>query len=174
MRHSCLTVFVLTLLCFVFETPRAVAQSFNNTTTHAIYTEVGGQGILFSINYDSRLTSRVDGLGFRVGVGYGVSSTPCYVSFPVGLNYLLGHGGNYFELGAGATYINLTSVVPGSGVGFANKTWNSDQHFLCASTVIGYRRQPGDGHLSVRAGFAPLFGGGAAMLLPYLSLGYCF
>jgi hypothetical protein len=174
MRNPCLTAFVLTICCFIAGPPCAEAQGFNNTSTHAIYTEVGGQGAFFSVNYDSRLTSRVDGLGFRVGVGYGVSSTPCYVSFPVGLNWLAGSGGNYFEFGAGATYINLTSVVPGSGVGFANKTWNSDQHFLCASTVIGYRRQPGDGHLSVRTGLAPLFGGGAVMLLPYLSLGWCF
>ena len=58
MRNLYLTAFILAICCFIAGLPRAAAQGFNNTNTNAIYAEVGGQGVFFSVNYDARLTSR--------------------------------------------------------------------------------------------------------------------
>ena len=140
---------------------------------NAFYGEVGGQGIFFSLNYDRRITYTTSGFGFRVGVGYDVSIDPTYMSIPVGVYYMVGGEGNFFEAGAGATYVNITNVPPGQKVDFANKNWTGDQKFLFGTLNIGYRHQPKESHLNFRAGLTPMFGR-TVMLIPYLSVGYNF
>jgi hypothetical protein len=156
-------------LLFLF-LPRAGAQTYLN----AAYAEVGGQGILFSLNYDVRLNHTVAGPGLRVGLGYGVSTDPSYFSVPVGVNWLFGnYRGHYLELGAGMTYVSISNVAPGDSISFANKEWHGDQRLFLATTVIGYRYQPEVSHFHFRAGFSPQFGK-AVWMIPYLSVGYAF
>lgn len=65
-----------------------------------IYMEFLGNGILIhSLNYDQRLTSSVDGLGFRVGVSI-IYGRPSNFTFPIMLNYLVGEK-HQLEIGAG-------------------------------------------------------------------------
>jgi hypothetical protein len=75
-------------------------------TAKSVYGELGGNGLVFSGNYDMRFKGN-SGLGFRTGIGLGVSIGVTAVTFPLGLNYLIGNGPHYFELGMGATYANL-------------------------------------------------------------------
>src|ERR1700743_1771229 len=162
MRKFYLNLLLLTLLGL---SDRALAQKT------AVYCEVGGQGIFFSMNYDRRITYTTSGFGVRVGLGYDVSFDPTYMSIPVGLYYMAGDGGNFFEAGVGATYVSITNVPPGGKVDFANKDWNGDQKFLFGTLNIGYRHQPKESHLNFRTGLTPMFGR-TVMLIPYLSVGY--
>jgi hypothetical protein len=78
------------------------------TGNKAVYGELGGNGLLFSANYDMRFTNKENGLGFRAGVGLGASIGVTLVTFPLGLNYLVGEGPHHLELGMGATYVSAT------------------------------------------------------------------
>lgn len=42
----------------------------------AIYTELGGAGLVLSLNYDTRLTKKEGGLGMRGGIGYSFRPIP--------------------------------------------------------------------------------------------------
>lgn len=148
-------------------TQRAIAQKT------AFYGEVGGQGVFFSFNYDRRITYTTSGFGVKAGIGYDVSIDPTFWSIPVGAYYMVGDDGNFFEMGAGATYVRITNVPPGQKADFGNKTWDGDQRFLFGTLDLGYRHQPRVGHLNFRAGLTPMFGP-MVMLLPYLSVGYNF
>lgn len=78
---------------------------------NALYLEVGGPGI-FSLNYDRRFIASDDGPGIRLGIGPAVEisryiashSIPFSLRMPVGVNYLLGKNGNYFELEMGYSF----------------------------------------------------------------------
>src|SRR5258708_2533047 len=86
----------------------------------SVYVELGGNGIAFSANFDSRFTKNENGFGFRVGIGIvpaldiGFASTSAILTIPVGVNYLVGKAPNYFEGGIGATYASGSLSVFGS------------------------------------------------------------
>jgi hypothetical protein len=141
---------------------------------HAIYSELGGPGMLLSLNYDTRFSGHEAGWGIRAGIGTNFGSSPSFISIPLGLNYLAGDEGNYFEAGAGFTYVDIDNVVPGQRFSLFNKDYDHGSHLLFANAVFGYRRQPEHGGLNLRAGFSPYFGGGSGGLIPYFSLGFNF
>ena len=82
-----------------------------NRTAKAIYVEGFGSGVGLSINFDARFKpGRLDGLGFRAGVGglsasgiadNGSPATIGIVTLPVLLNYVVGNSRAAFEAGAG-------------------------------------------------------------------------
>jgi len=132
-----------------------------------VYVEILGQGLLFSANYDTRFSNKRNGLGGRIGFGGIGGSGDSFISIPVSLNYLLGNGKNFFEIGLGATYASLST--------------NDDFFFGDGgSNVIGtmafmYRLQPEKTGFSFRGGITPIFSSDG--FVPYyfgLSLGYTF
>ena len=147
------------------------AVSFGQNPAKIIYAELGGPGIA-SINYDMRIMKKQDGLGFRVGVGgfsYSDNFSGDHISLltvPVGLNYLLGKDGkNFFELGAGFTYLH-TNDPTGSGNAF-----NGSFGIL----TLGYRLAPARGGFVFKAAITPIFGNG--FFIPYyagVGFGYKF
>jgi len=141
----------------------------------SLFVELGGPGIA-SVNYDMRFQKKEDGLGFRVGVGgfsvrsdYGYESVKTgMLTVPVGINYLLGRDKkNYFEIGAGFTYVNLTEK---------SDAFEDDQFSTSFGHLhFGYRLQPEKGGFTFRAGITPVFNGNG--FIPYyasLSFGYKF
>jgi hypothetical protein len=136
-----------------------------------VFVEIAGQGLLFSANYDTRFGNRRDGLGGRAGVGYIAADGASLATFPLSLNYLLGKGKNFFEIGLGATFASAKS----DGFWF-----NDDDEEVSGSGTIGtmsfaYRLQPVDSGFSFRGGFTPIFT--KDFFIPYyfgLSLGYTF
>ena len=130
------------------------------------FTELGGPGILFSANLDSRFKPG-DGRGWgaRAGLGftlvdeqsptgpggqYSGYRTRSVATIPVGINYLFGKTGspNMFEVGAGVTVLSRKSSI---------LSYNDDRegNFLGHFEFM-YRRQPSDGGFSWRIGFTPL------------------
>ena len=82
----------------------------------AVYGEFGGNGLVFSANYDMRFGKGEGGLGFRAGVGFATGGDVTVFTFPVGLNYLTGKGAHHMELGMGVTPITATiSLFDDSG-----------------------------------------------------------
>lgn len=78
---------------------------------HSLSLELFGAHNTIGINYDRRFKGN-DGLGFRVGLGYGYSESSSFligsynihgVSAPLEINYLFGKGRHHLELGFGAS-----------------------------------------------------------------------
>ena len=142
-----------------------------NSVLHAqaaksAYVEIGGPG-LASINFDTRFSNREDGIGGRIGVGGFNVDNVGLLTVPVGLNYLIGKDNrNYFEMGAGFTYVHLSE-----------NTYHEKETFdgSFGHLTFGYRLQPANGGFTFRAAIVPIFGKGG--FVPYyagISFGYKF
>jgi hypothetical protein len=140
--------------------------TYGQTAAKAVYAEIGGPGLL-SANFDMRFASKENGAGFRIGVGaFSVNSTSV-VTVPLGLNYLIGKDKrNYFEVGAGFTYLNVKE-----------KSTQSSKNFKSSfgDVTLGYRLAPAKGGFFFKAEITPVFGDG--FFIPYfggLGFGYKF
>lgn len=133
-----------------------------------VFVEVGGQGLLFTANYDTRFGNRRDGIGGRVGIGYISIDGNNATTVPLSLNYLLGKGNKFFEIGLGATVLATS--------GDENSFFFEDNNSNVIGTMsFSYRLQPVDGGFSFRVGLTPVFN--QDFFVPYyggLSLGYTF
>lgn len=150
------------ILCCMFTSLITNAQK----AAMSVYGELGGPG-LASVNFDTRFQKTNGGLGGRIGVG-GIAIDQSSILFiPVGINYLAGKDDkNFFELGAGFTYVNAKDKES-----LTSESFESSFGHLW----IGYRLQPKDGGVTFRAGINPVFGNG--FFIPYyagLSIGYKF
>lgn len=162
------------------------AVSNEREAKNAIYLDLLGPGLLYSINYDRVL---VDDLSARIGFSYfgvGASATDStgtttasaefsYWAIPLTVSYLgIGSDTHMLEVGGGGAIVNFS----GSGL-----LESDDQEVGAGASVttgaltalVGYRRQPADGGFVFRVGLSPMmaFEGG---FLPwgYLSLGAAF
>lgn len=154
-------------------------------TVKQFYTEMGGPGIIFSADFDTRfIKSKQTGLGMRIGLGFTFKDNEEYIddngytqyrfrtigTIPVGINYLFGKetSPHTFEAGAGITI--LTSSV---------EMLNYEGHQK-AGNIMGffsfmYRRQPINSGFTWRIGFTPLINT-AGDLVPFgaAGIGYSF
>lgn len=137
----------------------------------AVYAELGGPGIM-SANFDTRFTKNEDGIGGRIGVGGFVINDDydgrlSLLTIPVGVNYLIGKDGkNYFEVGAGYTYVNI-----GARSGDDNGTFESS----FGNLTLGYRLAPSTGGFLFKAQITPIFNKNG--FIPYyggIGFGYKF
>lgn len=131
-----------------------------------IYIELGAQGLLLTANYDTRFSNKRNGLGGRIGFGGIGGSGAGLITVPISLNYLLGNGKNFFEIGLGATYAHLSA---------------HDDYFFGdgGSTVVGtmafmYRLQPIVSGFTFRGGLTPVFSSSGFFPFYGISLGYTF
>jgi hypothetical protein len=133
-----------------------------------IFVELGGQGVLFTANYDSRFSNKRDGLGGRVGLGYISEGGYRATTVPVSLNYLLGKDKHFFEIGLGTTLFI-------TGENNESFTFNDSNSAFVGTMSFSYRLQPIDHGFSFRAGLTPIFN--KDFFIPYyagLSIGYSF
>src|SRR5262245_32793587 len=139
----------------------------------SIFLEAGGAGLSYSFNYDRRWKGD-KGFGIRGGLSY-ISREDDVKMFsaPIQVNYLMGKGVNFFELGAGVTYFYLDDYLYCSGLPGCS---SDESEFLLpvktkgdvmATFTFGFRHQPKNGimyRLAItpvanRSGFWPLFAG---------------
>ncbi len=134
----------------------------------SVFAEIGGPG-LASINYDTRFTKQNGGIGGRIGIGGFSIDGASLLTVPMALNYLLSKDNrNFFELGAGFTYLHISDRNSGS---YNDDTFDASFGHL----NIGYRLQPADGGFQFRAAITPIFNSDG--FVPYyasLSFGYKF
>jgi hypothetical protein len=140
-KRFAFTVLLLTIFCKPCHA-QVAAQN--------LFIEIGGPGLLFSANYDTRLTAHRGGIGIRAGLGYfGVDNTSL-LSVPLQVNYLLGEEKQYFEIGLGATYASLRTSSDNFLFG------NAPGQFIGTAT-FGYRFQPLNSGFNFRANIDPVF-----------------
>jgi hypothetical protein len=150
-----------------------------NVQGRVFYAELGGPGVVSSINFDSRVKAgQRRGLGYRAGVGFGLqileqddytTQVRTFYTIPVGLNYVLGkeNSAHTFEVGAGTSF--LTRKV--SLYYYSVKT---PGHFIGHLSFM-YRIVPVDGGFSFRTGFTPIIGtSGDLFPMVAVSFGYSF
>ena len=145
-----------------------------------VYTELGGPGVIMSVNFDSRFDSKSQlGAGVRTGIGFGYKyiysdidyneRTRTYYSIPLCLNYVFGKPDNAhtFEIGGGVTLLTrkislycYDSEKPGNLIGHLS--------FM-------YRHVPLDGGFSFRIGLTPIVGtSGDLVPMGAIGFGYAF
>lgn len=165
----------------VFTTTNLFGQNadsiFETNPMNVIYLELGGNSILYGINYERALTS----LGkqtFATSLGYGFSSSRLgafnEVVIPFEVKLITGIGKkNHFEYGLGATYYYDTdrpdNVVNGVAV-------PQPKHRMVNFVRIGYRYTSHQGFL-FRIGLTPLISSKSEPMVNLwggISLGYCF
>ncbi len=171
---------------FVFsqDNKRAQSQSIGKSS---FFAELGGPGILFSANYDTRFKQSRLGFGGRVGIGFVTAYDDYYdpatgqyyggdeqtaVTFPVQLNYIFGkeNSPHTFEVGGGLTYVSKKLNI----MNFDAYDREDHRTQLFGTFCFMYRRQPVNGGFSWRIGFTPLVGGDNIQLFGGASVGYNF
>jgi hypothetical protein len=146
------------------EAPRTVTPAADavEPPTNAVYLELLGPGLFYTINYEHRFWR----IAARVGFSYLPDGSGSLFSTPLSLTYLAGSNSPYgaFEIGVGAAIIRLSnnSDVLGLREGFA-----------IPMLIIGGRRQSRDGRFLLRGGFSPIIGN-IFLPLPYLAVGLTF
>ncbi len=160
------------ILCAFFQNSFAQNSFTQNSASmpraQNVFVELFGPGLVISANYDTRFGQRRDGLGGRVGVGFLAESGNSILTLPVQVNYLLGKKSKYFEVGLGATFIN----IGGNDRGYLSL---DDVTGTIGTMTFGYRYQPEDGGFHFRAAITPIFNSSA--FLPYfagIGFGYTF
>lgn len=112
--------------------------------TQAVYFELLGNGLLYTVNYeviiDGKVTARFGGMCFP-----GAQPT-CPVA-PMMIGYLLGYGANKLELGLGGVWIYNTPM----------RGWTVGQ-----TATVAWRYQPEEEGFMWKIGWTPLLGVGPA------------
>lgn len=147
----------------------------------AVFTEIYGAGVnLASINFDSRFKKAHGGLGWRAGISYSNLSDVSLLTIPVGLNYLLGKNGKYFEVGVGATAMFSSTIRLNLFSSSSSDSYEKGKKSHITGTLtLGYRSQPVKGGFLFGVGITPIFGSADGEiyffpLIPYVKLGYTF
>ncbi len=127
MRKPILLHLKLTLVFFALHYGAAIAQA--DFKKNDIYIEAGGNGLIYSLNYERQLL-RKPGLGFRAGAGW--IPNLC-LAIPLGVNYLFNlKQNNFIEAGAGVTFFK-------SYMSLKANSWLKDADVVFTPSV-GFRR----------------------------------
>ena len=147
-----------------------VFSSLQAQRSSVIYAEGLGNGLIYSVNFDTRILNRPDGPGFRLGGNVLKVGGGDFVTFiPMQVNYVFGTK-HALEVGAGMTY----SFQKGNSAPAEN--------YLFANASVMYRYQAPAG-FNFRIGWAPIFAPEEAgslfstklfWLFPGVSVGYRF
>jgi hypothetical protein len=137
--------------------------------TKIVFFEVGGAGLALTLNYDARIGHKVNGWGFRAGAGYYADGYGNSVTtVPLQVNYLMGNGPHFLELGAGTTFLNSYGSNKGKTFIFDRVTG------FIGTATIGYRFQSPDKRLNFRLAFVPIIYDEGLIPAGGLSVGYTF
>ena len=147
-----------------------IAQDTNiNFKKNQLYLELGGNGLVYSINYERLLSEN-----FTLRGGFGITpglifAEGTFIHIPITASYLIGSKSSKFETGLGVTYFAGTDIkVFGLDAG--------DQSLIFLTGIIGYRYTSPGGFV-FRILFTPLYNSETEPeFLPYfgLSLGIAF
>jgi hypothetical protein len=154
------------------------AQNPEPSARNAAYFELGGNALLYSVNYDRRFTNTWTGrAGFMVvsaegtdpDTGDRVEASLAIV--PVMMNALLGRGTHRLELGFGPLFAMGGGEIEDAEVGDVDEF--SAAGLAGVTSTFGYRRQPLNGGFVFRAALTPFYSGGP-QIWAGLSAGWSF
>jgi hypothetical protein len=174
-------LFAILLIALSASAQNETGSSGSTPGRTSFYAELGGPGILFSANIDTRFKPGHLGWGGRVGLGFVTADEyttdrngnttwepASVVTFPVQVNYIFGKSSSphTFEAGAGLTYV-------GKKLEILNFYDDRMSNFFGTASFM-YRRQPVNGGFTWRIGFTPLIAKGYIQPLGAASVGYNF
>lgn len=162
-------------IAFVFDSNPEV----NSETVYcknAVFFELLGPGVFYSVNYDRRISDHMSLRGgFTTWSLHGILLTMLGIerlsmtAIPVMVNYITGPmKSSHFEIGAGL----MPSFV--SGKAFFTEEAASSATLLLGIASIGYRYQRPDGGFFFRAAVTPLFSQHDTAVSGGLSFGFGF
>jgi len=161
---------------------KVMIKTFTQKPAQTIYAEAGGNSILWSLNYDSRFNTRLDGLGFRIGAGYFPLGGSNVLVIPFGINIMAGNKGHFVEMALNATIANSSSKNKAnpteSKFGQIDFTGNKTNIIYGASMSYRYQQADKKG-FSFRAGIEPIVGNRldnkmVFAVTGHISIGYSF
>jgi len=159
---------MLALLALIGTSAAAAQERALPAAPNAVYLELAGNGLLYTLNYDRLLTPNV---AARVGfMGLGAASDSAsagIVAAPLMVSYLFGQGNSHFETGLG---VMLAAGAVDEVEGFEDESFSG----AVGTATIGYRYQRPGGGFVFRAGVTPFFDTGGIAPWIGLSLGYGF
>ena len=150
------------------DTVKRDSTSITGKKPRTVFLEIGGPGLAFTVNYDTRFGNTRNKWGYRIGMGYYNTGANSVFTIPFQINYLHGSGNNFLELGAGPTFINSKGSTKGVTYQFDDVTG-----FIGTATV-GYRYQQDNGGINFRIAFVPIFYDEGVILGGGISFGYTF
>lgn len=165
-----------------FRKKKTIIKTFTTKPAKVIFVEAGGNSLLWSANYDARFNKRLDGWGFRVGVGYFPLGGSNLLVLPLGINMLTGSKGHFVETGVNLSFVNAknkNSILPKESK-FGQLDFTRNKTYLVYGISMGYRYQKPDYKgISFRAGIEPILGTRLDNKLVFaitghLSVGYSF
>ena len=147
--------------------PQAEAQQ---VARNSVYIELLGNGGLYSLNYDRKIT---DNVSARVGLmafgGESIEGDRIGLSLvPLMANYLVGQGNHRLELGGGPVVAYAAGNIKEDGIG------EFSDFGMIGTATFGYRYQPLQGGFNFRLGFTPLFSSSDVAPSFGVSFGYGF
>lgn len=170
---SLLILFLGTLVHSGYAQEETSSQDF---ARNSIFLELGGNAILYSLNYDRKFSDNFSGRigGMFLGVSANDPNTLdgriSLLMMPLMANYLVGSGNSRLELGAGPMVV----FASGGGTIENEQLDNFSGGGLGFTSTIGYRLQPRNGGFLFRIGLTPIFGPGYFIPWAGLSLGATF
>jgi hypothetical protein len=131
---------------------------------NAIFAEVLGNGLTYSLNYERIFAPWTSGpwsLGIRGGASYVAykisdaagSGVLHLASFPVVVSWYVGLPHHKLQLGLGATLLYVSAIADASGTTYSS---TSEGFGIAATAVIGYRYMPEHTGFTFGVGFTPL------------------
>lgn len=177
MKNIIVSCLLIACSTFLFAQPGTVSKIPGRTQ---FYAELGGAGILFSANIDTRFAKSSLGWGGRFGLGFVTADEEIIVggnynyelrsvvTIPAQVNYIFGKGDSphTFEVGAGITYV-------GKELNIFNFYDDKKTNFFGSASFM-YRLQPLNGGFTWRIGFTPLIAKGYIQPSGAVSVGYSF
>jgi hypothetical protein len=168
--------FLSIALCSLALAPAWASADPAREANNSLYLELGGNGAIYSLNYERFLR---DDVSLRVGFGYvslegakinggTVTHDVSLLTIPVTASYLgMGSGNHRLELGAGAVFADIAGSSSSDGA----EAFGSASGVV-GTAVAGYRYVRPGGGFTFRAAFTPLFGEGGFQPWAGIAFGY--
>jgi len=157
--------------------PNTIVEQKTQFRRNAIYFEFGGQGILYSINYECRIRPHIilragfSSWSIKGDLFFIQIEKFEYTAFPLMVNYLTGvKQSSHLEVGVGM----ISAFTSGRGSFLYMNSNSASESLLIATASLGYRYQPKDGGFVFRAVIAPIINNNDAILTAGFSFGIGF
>ncbi len=139
--------------------------------SEAVFVEVKGSGINLTLNYDTRFSKKINGIGGSIGFGYLGDKYENAMNLPIAVNYLVGSKRNFFEMGIAAVWSEY-NIESDDQAGFV-KTYVTHLQGWAFAVIAGYRYQQA-GKIFFRIDATPVFSKCKTYPLAGFSVGYSF
>lgn len=116
---------------------------------NAVYVELGGNGTLYSVNYEREFKTQWVG---RIGISYYDN----YLNIPVMFGRYFGEGKHHFEVTAGITCI-VDNTNDGVYYYHGSFQESGSRTHILLTAFAGYRFQKQDKNFLFKAGFTPFY-----------------